>query len=142
MASIELTDTAEKVTEKKSPANTSGNKPTGRLHFWQRKLLTVCSWILLTEAMERLTYYTIQGSQRNFLQSFGYSNAQSTSLNSAFSVICYLWPVAGGWAADAKLGKYRVILVGSIVYAIGTYLTAIAADPNIRLLPMYFVGTF
>jgi hypothetical protein len=64
--------------------------------WYRNKLFTVCIFILLTEAMERLTFYTIQGSQRNFLQTFGYSNAQSTSLNSAFNVICYWWAIAGG----------------------------------------------
>ena len=119
-----------------------GDQPRDKMPWYRSKMLTVCIWILLTEAMERLTFYTIQGSQRNFLQSFGYSNAQSTSLNSAFNVMCYLWPLVGGWMADAKLGKYRVILYGGITYACGTILTAISSDPNIRLLPLYFIGTF
>lgn len=53
-----------------------------------------------------------------------------------------MWGLACRWMADSKLGKYKVILIGGIVYAVGTYMTAISADPTIRSLPLYFVGTF
>lgn len=127
---------------KKASADDDATTTKATTPWYRRKLLTVCSWILATEAMERLTFYTIQGSQRNFLQTFGYGNSQSSSLNSAFNVMCYLWALFGGWLADAKLSKFAVILVGGCVYALGTIFTAVAADPRVRSLALYFAGTF
>lgn len=42
-----------------------GRRPKGN------KLFGVCSFILVVEMCERLCYYTLQGSQRNFLEDAG-----------------------------------------------------------------------
>lgn len=98
--------------------------------------------ILVTEMMERLCFYTFNSTQSFFLQKRGYGSAQSTSINSAFTIVSYIWPLAGGWLADSKLGKFRVILLGCMTYCLGTYLTAASSIPESNLLPLYFIGTF
>eukprot|EP00124_Ichthyophonus_hoferi_P003574 Ihof_evm3s316 gene=Ihof_evmTU3s316 len=64
-------------------------------HYRKSVLWTVCIFILVVEMCERLTYYTFAGSQRNHLQRMGYSNAQATSMNAAFSILCYITPLFG-----------------------------------------------
>eukprot|EP00122_Pirum_gemmata_P003316 Pgem_evm1s3000 len=97
------------------------------LRWYQKKLITVCIFALFVEMCERLTYYTIMGSQRSQLTSvYGYSSAQASSINAAFGVLCYITPVAGGWLADSYLGR--------------TLLAAISALPSIESLGLYFCG--
>lgn len=104
------------------------------------KLFTVCLFILVVEMCERLAYYSFAGSQRNYLQKLGFSNAQSTAINAAFSVLTYLTPIFGGWLADAKLGRYKTILVFSMIYCIGVALAATSAHPKINNKVMYLLS--
>jgi len=74
----------------------------------------VCIYILVVEMCERLTYYAFAGSQRYFLMGpLGYDQAQATSLNSAFSILCYFTPLFGGWLADGVRAPV-IILSGMI----------------------------
>ena len=56
----------------------------------------------------------------------GYDQAQATSLNSAFSILCYFTPLFGGWLADAKLGRFKTITVLTAVYIVGVAMSSIA----------------
>eukprot|EP00906_Rhabdomonas_costata_P033939 RCo047784 len=90
---------------------------------------------------ERTTYYTFAGSQRNLLQRMGFSNAQSTSMNAAFSILCYITPLLGGWLADAQLGRYRTILWFAIIYVVGNGLAAVSAWPTLQTTWLYLFST-
>ncbi|KNC81492.1 hypothetical protein SARC_06180 [Sphaeroforma arctica JP610] len=111
------------------------------LPWYKQTLWRVCVFILLVEMCERLTYYTIAGSQRNFLENTGYSNFQSTSINSAFTLLCYVTPLAGGWIADSVLGRYKTIALFASIYLCGTFVTAVAAYPTIMNDGLYLFGT-
>ena len=56
----------------------------------KRRLLTpaVCA-ILAVEFCERFTYYTLNGSQRNFLMDAGFTQSQATSMTLAFTTAVY-----------------------------------------------------
>jgi dipeptide/tripeptide permease len=71
----------------------------------------------------------------------GYPQAQATSLNSTFSILCYFTPLVGGWLADAKWGRFKTIVVLTIVYIIGVFVAAVAAHPALYNAGMYFFGT-
>eukprot|EP00124_Ichthyophonus_hoferi_P001430 Ihof_evm6s74 gene=Ihof_evmTU6s74 len=105
------------------------------------KLWTVCIFILVVEMMERLTYYTFGGAQRNHLNKW-FPSAQAISINSAFSVLSYFTPIFGGWLADAKFGRYNTIVGFVIIYCIGVTLAAVAAHPVINSKELYLVGIF
>jgi len=97
-------------------------------------------FIILVELCERLGYYTIQGSQKSFLQDHGYSNAKSTSMAQIFGLLSYVTCFLGGWMAETKLGRYRTIGGLVVLYVIGCFLAAIAAHPGISSVPLYLVG--
>eukprot|EP00123_Amoebidium_parasiticum_P016403 comp23412_c0_seq2/m.38907 comp23412_c0_seq2/g.38907 ORF comp23412_c0_seq2/g.38907 comp23412_c0_seq2/m.38907 type:complete len:596 (-) comp23412_c0_seq2:286-2073(-) len=105
------------------------------------KLLSVGIYILIVEMMERLTYYTFSGSQRNNLeQQFGYSTAQAVSIHAVFGVLSYVTVFIGGFLADAYLGRYKTIVVFVSCYCIGVTMCSIASHPNIVNADLYLVG--
>ncbi|MDF2432761.1 MAG: proton-dependent oligopeptide transporter, family, partial [Mucilaginibacter sp.] len=50
------------------------------------------------------------------------ANAHSNSINHTFSTLVYATPLLGAILADWFFGKYRVILIGSLIYTIGHFL--------------------
>ncbi|CAE7337312.1 NPF8.1 [Symbiodinium sp. CCMP2592] len=99
-------------------------------------------FIVLVEFCERLCYYTFAGTQKTWLQDRGYSNSQSSSINLIWAEVCYVCCFVGGWLASTRVGIFRTIAILSLAYAIGTYLSAVAALPNVNSVPFYLVGTF
>eukprot|EP00435_Cladocopium_sp_Y103_P012976 s5470_g3.t1 len=76
--------------------------------------------ILLVELCERLTYYTLAGTQKIYFQNqLKKTPSTSAALNSVFSMLCYFWCVPGGLLADS-IGRYKTIIAAGSVYAIGT----------------------
>jgi len=103
---------------------------------------TACVFILTIELVERLCYYTFAGSQEFFLEQLGYSVQQSAGLNSAFSTLCLLWPLAGGYVADAFWGRYKTIVRFASVYLVGTLVCALAVLPgDWRSGSAYLIGS-
>ena len=87
-----------------------GNDPN---LFWR-----VCIFILGIELAERLCYYTFAGSQEYFLEDLNYSVLQSSGVNAAFATLCYVWPLVGGYLADARWGRFRTIFdLRGLLYA-------------------------
>ncbi|CAE7304867.1 NPF8.2 [Symbiodinium sp. CCMP2592] len=104
-------------------------------------LRAVCSAILVVELAERLCYYALAGSQEFFLEQLGYSAQESAGLNSAFTTLCYVWPLLGGYVADAYLGRYHTIIAFTVFYLVGVLLCATAAIPSNRDVTNYLVGS-
>merc|ERR1719210_1920485 len=100
------------------------------------------AFIVAIELCERMGFYGITGTMKNWLQDQGYSNAQSTSLNAVFAMLSYITCFIGGWLAGTRVGRYWTILVLSTMYAIGCLLTSVAAHPDVESVPLYFVGAF
>jgi len=94
----------------------------------------VAMMILLVELCERLCYYTLKGTMRQWLMDVGGLLApQASALSASASTLCYLYAVPGGWLADT-IGRYKVILSFIFVYVLGTVMVSIAATaPSINL---------
>mmetsp|Transcript_28967 Transcript_28967/g.68884 ORF Transcript_28967/g.68884 Transcript_28967/m.68884 type:complete len:612 (-) Transcript_28967:16-1851(-) len=120
----------------------------------RNKLFGVCSFILVVEMCERLCYYTLQGSQRNFLEDAG-PGGQGTrgmqasaafSVSACWSMMSYLSCLLGGYLADNRLGRYRTILYFAGVYVLGVAIVALSAVPAIMAtdasVPLYLFGAF
>ncbi|CAE7884772.1 NPF8.3, partial [Symbiodinium microadriaticum] len=82
--------------------------------------------ILLVELCERLTYYTLAGTQKIYLQNQLHKlPSTAAALNSVFSMLCYFWCIPGGLIADS-VGRYKTIIGAGAIYATGTLCVAIA----------------
>lgn len=55
----------------------------------------------------------------------------STSVYHAFTVLAYFFPVLGGIIADSYWGKYKTIVILSIVYVFGHVLKTIGSIPYV-----------
>ncbi|CAK9044753.1 unnamed protein product [Durusdinium trenchii] len=84
----------------------------------------------------------LAGSQEFFLETLGYGAQESAGLNSAFTTLCYMWPLAGGYVADAFLGRYHTIWVFTVCYLVGVLTCAVSALPGpTRDATTYLVGS-
>lgn len=125
------------------------------------KLFSVCLFILVVEACERLCYYTIFNSMVFYLEDAGCDfadisadaktkscNSASTAfaLRSSFRMLAYVFPIFGGYIADNVLGRYKTILYFTTVYVIGVALMALGAVPALMTQTtgyiVYLLGAF
>lgn len=82
--------------------------------------------ILLVELCERLTYYTLAGTQKIYFQNqLDKTPSTAAALNSVFSMLCYFWCIPGGLIADS-IGRYKTIIGSGLTYALGTIFVGIA----------------
>jgi POT family proton-dependent oligopeptide transporter len=86
-------------------------------------------FIIGNEFAERFSFYGMRSILAVFLvhQFFSHdataiANAKSNSINHTFSTLVYATPLLGAILADWFFGKYRVILIGSLIYTIGHFL--------------------
>ncbi|CEI99165.1 hypothetical protein RMCBS344292_13257 [Rhizopus microsporus] len=101
--------------------------------------------VILIEFCERFTYYGLSGPFQNYIQNppppsypaslpgaMGKGQQTATALNTFFTFWCYITPILGAVIADQFWGKYRTILVFSIIYLLGlTILTLTSIPPAI-----------
>lgn len=93
------------------------------------------------EFCERASYYGCQGLFSNFVNrplpvggngygapprgtqqtagALGLGQAKSNAVNQSFSLLAYILPLVTGYLADAKTGRYRMIVWGIYVMGIG-----------------------
>jgi hypothetical protein len=93
----------------------------------KRLLIVACLCILGNEFCERLAYYGLSGNLSLYLKKeLGYTAASASQALQAWKGFVYLSPVLGAYLADARWGKYLVIVVFSSVYFFGMALLALA----------------
>ena len=81
--------------------------------------------IVGNEAMERLAFYGVRAVLVLYLtQALGMSPASAVSAFSLFSAVAYISPLAGGYLADAVVGKLRTILAFNVLYLVGLLVVA------------------
>jgi len=103
----------------------------------------VCIYILLTECCERLCYYGLTGSMKVFLTGhLDFSNEMASSMTTVLPAIVYVTPLFGGWLADTYWGRYKTILVFSLIYIAGCALIAASSYATINSTPLFLVGLF
>jgi peptide/histidine transporter 3/4 len=94
-------------------------------------LWRVCSFILVTEFCERLSYYGVGGSLVLLFQSrLNYTNAQADNAYAIWSGLCYCAPLLGGWLADSYLGRFKTIGIFSGIYLVGLLVLIIGVLPR------------
>ena len=102
----------------------SSESCSDKAHGKVRKIPVVV--ILLVELCERLTYYTLAGTQKIYLQNQLHKlPSTAAALNSVFSMLCYFWCIPGGLIADS-VGRYGTIIGAGAVYAVGTLCVAVS----------------
>ncbi len=85
-------------------------------------------FIIGNEFAERFSFYGMRSIIAVFLVHQFFSrdtsviaNAKANTINHAFSTLVYFTPILGAIIADWFFGKYRVILIGSIIYTFGHF---------------------
>lgn len=107
--------------------------PWEQRHYrFRNVLLHVCSFILILEFAERVSYYGINQGLKNFLGILGWSQVGSNSLKSTWTSICYLSPLLGGYVADEKWGRFKTLWVFGVWYTCGAFLVTVSAHPKFK----------
>ncbi|TDH66052.1 hypothetical protein CCR75_007128 [Bremia lactucae] len=106
-------------------------------------IVSVCSFILVTEFCERLAYYGLSGSLPIFFhRNLGLSTVLATELNSTFTSLSYLTPLLGAYVADRYLGRFSTIVLFCSLYIAGLALCVFASLPRVSSLPLFMIGLF
>lgn len=93
--------------------------------------------LFFTEMWERFSYYGMRALLTIFLTAelatggFGLDRAESLKVYGIFTALVYLTPILGGWFADKVLGQRKSILIGGLVMAIGQFMLAASAAPDL-----------
>ncbi|KAI9272742.1 POT family-domain-containing protein [Phascolomyces articulosus] len=98
--------------------------------------------VILIEFCERFTYYGLSGPFQNYIQhpdpghypadqpgAMGKGQQTATALTTFFQFWCYITPIIGAVIADQYLGKYKTILLFSIIYFIGLVILTCTSIP-------------
>lgn len=120
----------------------AGDAHTPKPSYRQNIIPNVCIFILLTEMCERLCYYGLTGSMKVFLTDYlDFSNEMASSMKSVLPAVVYITPLVGGWFADTYWGRFKTIVVFSIIYIIGCAMLA-ASSYSVGSSPLFMVGLF
>ncbi|CAH2066867.1 unnamed protein product [Thlaspi arvense] len=127
----------------------AGRSNTGR---WR------AAWFIIgVEVAERFAYYGIASNLISYLTGpLGQSTAVAAANVNAWSGISCLLPVLGAFVADAFLGRYRTIIIASLVYVLGMALltlsallvpitsenTEVASSPSSLLNVLFFISLY
>ena len=88
-------------------------------------------YIVGNEAAERYSYYGMKSILVVFMtQKLLLSNSEAVSTYHLFSAACYLLPLLGAFISDRFLGKYKTIILLSIVYCLGHLVLAMDESQN------------
>ncbi|KAL4423412.1 hypothetical protein ABPG77_009990 [Micractinium sp. CCAP 211/92] len=91
-------------------------------------LLTVCPFILGNEFCERLAFYGLSTNMIIYLTKvMGEDNGFAAIQLNLFEGTCYLTPLLGAWLADSLWGRYKTIIVFSVIYFLGMVMLAASA---------------
>lgn len=114
--------------QQKTPSSLWDNRPVK----YKNVLLSVCSFILVMELAERLSYYGINQGLKNFMKDrLEWKSVSANSLKSTWASLCYLTPLLGAWIADEKWGRFKTIVIFGVWYLVGDFLVAAAAHPSV-----------
>ena len=99
----------------------SQTAPVRCLFFWQLVFVAeydLC-WGSGNEFCERLAFYGLATNLVIYLQTVMGADPASAATNlMVFEGTCYLTPLLGAWLADSLWGRYKTILVFSLIYMI------------------------
>lgn len=91
-------------------------------------------YIIGNELCERFSYYGIKGILVIFLaKHFLMPAHEARALFHTFVAAGYLFPLVGAYLSDRLLGKYRTIMILSIIYCLGNGVMALGSDSTMGL---------
>ncbi|RUS27671.1 putative peptide transporter ptr2 [Jimgerdemannia flammicorona] len=102
--------------------------------------IPVAAWfIIVTEFCERFSYYGGSAPFQNYVQfppgdpnqagALNKGQSTATALQNFFTFSAYVTPIFGAIVADQYLGRYRTILVFSVIYMSGWLILTATATP-------------
>ncbi|OQN96831.1 hypothetical protein B0A48_17391 [Cryoendolithus antarcticus] len=119
--------------------------------------------LCIVEFAERASYYGVQTVFSNFMQfplpeggngagapapgtedtagALGRGEQFSVAIGLLFLFLAYVIPIFGGWLADAKLGRFRTILIGVLICGVSHIIMIIGAIPSV-LQAGHAIGPF
>ena len=100
-------------------------------------------FVCIIELSERFCYYGVSGVFNNYLAepygkgapydgipgAIGRGSSFASSLQNFFQFWCYLTPIIGAIVADQYLGRYKTIVVFSVIYICGLIILLISSLP-------------
>ncbi|KAE8147768.1 POT family-domain-containing protein [Aspergillus avenaceus] len=103
--------------------------------------LPISAWLVaVVELCERFTYYGMSGLFQNYANlpldgsqgrgALGLGHQGATGLTTFNQFWCYVTPIVGAIVADQYLGKYKTIVVFSIIYMIGLLILVCTSIPS------------
>ncbi|XP_038646003.1 solute carrier family 15 member 2 isoform X1 [Scyliorhinus canicula] len=97
-------------------------------------------FVVVNEFCERFSFYGMKAVLTLYFTSFLHWNDDlSTAIYHAFSGLAYFTPVIGALIADSWLGKFKTIIILSIVYVIGHVVKSVGAIPIVGDQKMHVV---
>ena len=104
--------------------------------------IPLAAWlIVICEFCERFAFMGLSGPFQNYIQfpepgpnekqpgALGRGHQTATLLTTFFRFLCYLTPIGGAILADQFWGKYKTILIGCQIYAIGLIILVATSIP-------------
>ncbi|CAG8628970.1 4407_t:CDS:2, partial [Diversispora eburnea] len=104
--------------------------------------IPIAVWfVVVCELCERFTYYGVSGPFQNYVQfpertevdgqagAIGAGQQVATSLSYFFQFFCYITPIFGAILADKYFGRYKTILIFSLIYVLGLIILTVTAIP-------------
>ncbi|KAF9160794.1 hypothetical protein DFQ26_005165 [Actinomortierella ambigua] len=101
--------------------------------------------IIVTELCERFAFYGASMMfQRYMLTYLVLGKGTATAISRGFSFFSYITTIVGAVVADKWLGKFKTILIFSILYTIGLSLLTVSAVPSLKdsSMPLFIVALY
>ena len=88
-------------------------------------------FIIGNEFCERFSYYGMKAILPVYLTAWlSFSEDKATSIIHSFNFLCYFFTLFGGILSDTLLGKFKTIVLLSLVYCAGSAVLALTALPS------------
>jgi len=98
--------------------------------------------ILLVNLSERFCFYTINGTQVNYMKSnLGIASQNANAIILVLQTACYVSCIPGGIIGE-KIGRFPTIVLFALVYLCGAAAITISTVPEITSYGLFMLGSF